>query len=527
MNISNNTPAGEFSWHFRSLMERDRKIQMIGSKPETNGIHRSGTPEQSFEGSDAIEAYELAKTWNTEGYDISFRCQNPKNIASCGWLGILVHVDKATIDATTALDRLTEINNAEFMGKANILDCGDEYWILVRLRNHPIKNASDAIQQIKSTRNFCVELGNKWDLSSGVDVPFCLDALDFFPIAAMPAAGMVDHRANPPYLINWYCYLQEDSPPGIVEKVNAARDHMKMLIRIFREIPESDNRKSSCIDFREGFTIETLNTMIAKNPFLKKLMTSNHSISQRCDIIETNLDLISFLREHLIASPVVIEHAILERIRHWPITFTARRLASNQIARGIVASDRYSELYYKLRVGEEPELRTRMKIDNGHLSVPLSCEVFKLEQAVKQCEAMYGSQIHIAHPGWFLIRNDGSPRKMIHARDRSFHYKIYVPFVCEFWVAADRVARGKGALLVPYQIADVFSNALSQRGELDNKTIVYFWRHGNQFAVLDAPAIWADDAIITVNDLVDWACKNSPNLYRIWKLHRLDRERRK
>lgn len=527
MTDSNKAASEDFLWQFEQLQDDRHQVRMVGRRPEAIDTIAMAPPEQIYRGRNAQEALRLALAWNSEGLNIEFEVPNLKDCLGCKWIALQAHVDYRLASKLSVLRRIIDINKEEFHGKANIFDAGDAFWFLIRMPDHIFKTSSESLRFMESVRDYSMNLGIRWDISTPNDLAFCIDAIDFFPAAGMPAAGMLRHGMDSSRRTGWLSELGESPQQGFVDQISQAMNFTnRMGQKPAGRIGSDIMRNAALMKINSGFTQDSFFRLLKNNGYFRKVVFNRHLAANDNSPIAMHFDLILFLRSHWFVGPGMIELGIVQRNEH--VNGTSH--GSQYYQRVDVFDAMLSADEHKTQVTDNsgmiqanPTMARSGTFDLS--SIPTSFRELSIEEVMEELTPKYGPNLHFPSNGWFLLQSEGPPSEAIHVKEHPSRVRPYIPFPCHYWILANMEVLGNGAILVPNANAKEFWLALNRKKIGQSLAAIYFWHYGTRFAVDWVPVELTADRTGVFHRVMSWLASNESRTWKIWKAHSMDHGR--
>ena len=274
------------------------------------------------------------------------------------------------------------------------------------------------------------------------------------------------------------------------------------------------------------FTVDSFHRLLEGNDMARELYEYCSESVNVHSKLKNYFDLVILLRASFEAGPSIIE-SILSGI---PETVAGPdRISSGEMRKYVMWLSLEADRYIMRQRSLLPnDLRMIRMGSTKSGAEPLILQIDArpcLDDIESELVRRFGPAIHLARSGLYLIRLERGAPLELRINDRNTnHIHEVVAFPCTFLIRPDSRVREKGAILLFEQIADRFNNDAG-RCRQRNPLMIYFWFHGRNFILTQAPPESASN-MSTAEHCVDWLCQNRKDIHRMWKKHHMDRDRK-
>jgi hypothetical protein len=473
---------------------------------------------------------------NGDGYNIFLASKNSKGNGTpiedntIMWIDvitIMINANRELITEQRALQRIEEINTSEFHESADILDTGENFWLLIRIPRQNFQEPNGYIQFINKFRRYLMNLGIKWNIPIMERLSFEINPKIFFPGFIMPAAGMLNHNNTLQGINKWICKGTLHQDEYVLSKILKTRnpyDEIKTIDRILSQ--DMINKYGSVMEINPNFTIDSFLKYIDEKKKLHIGALCRADIGKNVFSLENDLDLVIFLRANFKAGPGVIEYILLmNRNESGKYGLLPDKDSWFHILKLVLEADKYIMQQRQLKSSND-----QMKRDGGianemsFMSLLSGIPFFRDIQS--KLVTKYGSEIHFAHRGMYLLKMGNSePEEFLLRHPTTNRIHSFQAFPCNFLIQADSTNQKKGTIVIPSQIAENFSKNIHQF-RTGSPIAVYFWYYANRFVIASAPQHLANGGDVSIQEFLSWLYDNNAEMFKLWKTHSLDRERK-
>jgi hypothetical protein len=311
-------------------------------------------------------------------------------------------------------------------------------------------------------------------------------------------------------------------------RILETKDPVNEVMTLYSNLDSSAvKRNLSLLNINPDFTEESLARLLKTDVVARKIFKDDNRSWNNGDTIEADIGRLLLLRAFLHASANVIERILMMKGGlHSLGTGNLSGYGRTELLRGVIAVEEYIR-----SIRCNGRCRTTSNFDDAAreidiLSITTLNPTVPYDIAIRGLSQRYGSQIHFAQYGWYLIRIEKSPQEIVSIRDRISRTRSYMPVPCFFRVAGNTLKSGEGAVLVPIDIADYFWNSINPAGTNDQMVAIYFWYHGKNFRFFKIPPGSIDYSHDIIEQIEAIANYRYPEIMKIKKEHILDRIRK-